>query len=433
MTPPRREDESGAIAVLVAVFALVMFGFAALVVDLGAARDARRMSQNASDASALAAANAMYPSGSQVADVPAAVTAAMSYASANHGVTATDWSTCTDGEAFMVPSGSTPCISFRPNLTRPEEVRVRMPVELVKTPFAGALGIKSTDVAIASFAQAKMNVGGRSKCAFCVLGSGFLHDIQNGNVTVAGGDIHFNGNVSVSNNGIVATDGQTTVEGYASGSLADYDPDPITGAAPISDPLAAVDFSTITAGLSPRSNPCVAGPGIYGSLSVRNEVCTLQPGTYVIAGGSGTTWDLAGNSSTQLRGTGVTLYFTCGSSTTPRACNSGETGATLDSSGNGSVVLSAPTSGTWKGYAVVYDRNNTATFRMTGNGSSTTVGTIYLTSGKLRLDGNGCAAAYDALVIVRDVETNGNPACLDTVYNSDNNAQVPPGALHLSR
>ncbi len=34
----RRTDEGGAIAILVAVFALVMFGFAAIVVDLGMAR-----------------------------------------------------------------------------------------------------------------------------------------------------------------------------------------------------------------------------------------------------------------------------------------------------------------------------------------------------------------------------------------------------------
>ena len=308
-----------------------------------------------------------------------------------------------------------------------------MPLRQVKTPFAGALGIDSSTLAVGSSAQAKIDIGGRSKCAFCVLGSGFLHDLQNGDVTVTGGDIHFNGNVNVSSNGLVATNGATTVEGYASGSMSNYDPDPVTGAAPIKDPLAAVDFSTFAAGLTPKSNPCVGGPGIYGAYSISGSVCNLAPGRYVIAGSSGSAWDLSGNASTQLRGTGVTLYFTCGTSTVPRACNSGETGATLDASGNGSVVLSAPTSGRWKGFAVVYDRNNTATFRMTGNGSSTTVGTIYMPSGKIRLNGNGCAAAYDALVIVRDVETNGNPSCLDTIYNADNNAQVPPGALHLSK
>ena len=72
--------ESGAVAILVAFFALVVFGLAALVVDLGAARDARRMSQNASDASALAAANAVYNTGSNTSHVAAAVAAAKSYA-----------------------------------------------------------------------------------------------------------------------------------------------------------------------------------------------------------------------------------------------------------------------------------------------------------------------------------------------------------------
>ena len=54
-------DEQGAIAILVAMTSVVLFIIAAMVVDLGLARDTRRQSQNAADASALAAANALYP------------------------------------------------------------------------------------------------------------------------------------------------------------------------------------------------------------------------------------------------------------------------------------------------------------------------------------------------------------------------------------
>src|SRR5205085_7867274 len=57
----RRADgpgDRGAVAILVAVFAIVMFAVGALVVDLGVARVTRRDAQNAADSAALAAANA---------------------------------------------------------------------------------------------------------------------------------------------------------------------------------------------------------------------------------------------------------------------------------------------------------------------------------------------------------------------------------------
>jgi hypothetical protein len=428
-----RRDESGAVAVLVAVFALVIFGFAALVVDLGAARDARRDSQNASDASALAAGNAMYVRGTHSADVAAAVKAAKDYAAENYRVSPSAWESCTDPDAFVVPAGSTPCISFRPNLTRPEEVRVRMPVERVRTPFAGALGIDSTEVAISSFAQAEVNLGGRSRCGLCILGSGATHDLQNGDATVHGADIHFNGSVSISANGLVATDGAITVEGSAGGPLSNYTPDPTTGVPPIKDPLAEVPLPPSFAGLTPLSNPCTDGPGIYGGRNLRNTTCVLAPGLYVIAGGSGTTWDMAGNDSTKLLGSGVTLYFTCGSAVLPRACNAGEVGANLDASGSGHLGISAPTTGPLQGFALVYDRNNAAVLRLTGNGSQNATGTIYASSGTIQMNGNGCSEHYYSLIIVKDIEMNGNPACLQSTYALGQNALVPPGELHLSR
>ena len=74
----RRTDETGAVAVLVAVLSLVLFGLAALVVDLGMARDTRRMAQNTADSAALAAGNVIYLTGP--ANPSAAIAAAKEYA-----------------------------------------------------------------------------------------------------------------------------------------------------------------------------------------------------------------------------------------------------------------------------------------------------------------------------------------------------------------
>lgn len=428
----RRRDESGAIAIVVAAFTLVMFGFSALVVDLGQARETRRQLQNTADAAALAAGNAMYTVGNPLPDLTAAVAAAKEYAEDN-GVSSSAWASCTDDGAFSVPPGGTPCISFRPNLVRPTEVRVRVPVEEVPLPFSAGLGIGTSEVSVRALAQAKIDPGGASRCGLCVLGSGMLHDLQNGDATVHGADIHFNGNVSVSSNGLIATSGAITVEGTAGGPYANYLPDPLINQPPITDPLAGIPMPPSFTGLSQKTDPCLQGPGFYGARNLRNMTCVLAPGLYVIAGSATTTWDLAGNASTRLLGAGVTLYFTCGTSSAPVACNPGQAGANLDASGNGFIGITAPLTGPLQGFAIIYDRNNTSRVRLTGNGSTNMTGTIYAASGAVQMNGNGCSTNYFSLMVIKDLEMNGNPACLQATYNSNVNAQVPPGALHLSR
>src|SRR5690348_15315804 len=118
--PRRSSEERGAVTVIVAILMVVLVLCAAVVIDLGNARDSRRQSQNAADASALAAANVLYPpndvcsSGSSpcIAD---AVTAAKSYAEKNYGTSAADWMACSAPAAVQLtytPSGESTCISF---------------------------------------------------------------------------------------------------------------------------------------------------------------------------------------------------------------------------------------------------------------------------------------------------------------------------------
>ena len=57
----RRRDQRGLVSVIVAISALALIVVAALVIDGGSARLARRTSQNAADAASLAGANMLYP------------------------------------------------------------------------------------------------------------------------------------------------------------------------------------------------------------------------------------------------------------------------------------------------------------------------------------------------------------------------------------
>ena len=420
----KTKNERGAVALFVAILAVVLFGFAAVVVDLGSARVERRQAQSSADASALAGGNALYAVGSLVPDYAAAEAAVKAYATKNYGVTPAEWSACTDASRLATKISSD-CISFQVNASA-AKVRVKMPERTLSTGFARAIGVNT--VKVSALARATLKRGGASDCGLCILGGGMLHDIQNGDVTVNGSSIHFNGNVSVSSNGLVATTGDITVEGTASGPLSSYSPDPNVGVAAITDPLAdfmaAPDMSSLTV----KTNPCSQGPGKYAGHNFPNGLCTLSPGTYVVTG----LWAFNGNAA--LTGSGVTLFFTCGTPSNVRACAApGEAGGRLDFSGNGDMTIQAPTSGPLQGMAIWYDRLNTSELRLTGNGANVYTGTIYAASSKYRFNGNGCGYPQTALIIVKTLELNGNNACLTATYVQGKNVQIPPGALHLDQ
>jgi hypothetical protein len=427
----RRTDETGAVVVLVAAMSLIFFGIAALVVDLGQARVVRREAQAASDSSALAGMNAMYVAGTKTPDLTGAVAAAKSYAAKNYRVTESDWDACEDPSPLTyVPDMTQPCISFD-SATEPTTIRVIAPLRTVELHFAAALGFDEVD--IAAQAQASVRIGGESDCGLCVIGHSY-HDLQNGDAFISGGNVAINGDVNIQNNGLVSTDGLISVEGNATGPLDGYTPDPLTGQQPVVDPLVNAPLPTAPyGGLTVKADPCGAGgshgPGIYGAINFANGMCTLQPGLYVITG----KWAFAGGAALDATG-GVTLFFTCGTPTSPNPCASpGQDGGWLDASGNGDVSVTAPTSGPWKGLAIVYDRFNKRDLNLSGNGSSLIVGTIYSMSGKLRYDGNGCAKTNQALIVVNQLEFNGSPACLKSDYTLSANVYVPPDQLHLSK
>jgi hypothetical protein len=125
------------------------------------------------------------------------------------------------------------------------------------------------------------------------------------------------------------------------------------------------------------------------------------------------------------------LYFTCGSISAPRSCNSGEVGANLDNSGGGQLTITAPTSGDLKGLAVVYDRQNTATLKMAGNPASNITGAFYAASGTLLMNGTP-DGTITSQIVVGDLAMNGNSSGLTMTYSSAGAPdQVPK--LFLSR
>jgi hypothetical protein len=420
--------------VLFALCSVVLFLVAALVVDLGLARDVKGKSQNAADAAALAAGNVIYADGTGRPNWLGAVAAAEEYGTANLGTTADDWSGCTDADrpaGYYVVPGTTPCISFDDPIA-PTHVRVRMPDRVVQTGFGSLTGVQ--EIGIGTGAEASLHIGYRSPCGICVVGTA-LHDIQNGEIEVLNANLRANGSMNLQSNGhITVNGGSIGVQGTATG--ANYSPSAITGIRPIPDPLAAyVPPPLPPSPASYKTNPCTDGPGIYSTVSVTAQsVCTLQPGIYYVTG----TWSITSQGSMDAT-SGVTLFFTCSTSVNgvnqPRACAStGESGGQLNASGQGGLAIKPPTSGPTQGISVMYDRHNTSGLVYTGQGSlRQTTGTFYAPAAELLFNGNGNGVVMDTLIVVRDLELNGNPAKLRTKYSPALNAPIKPLDLALSK
>jgi hypothetical protein len=180
-------------------------------------------------------------------------------------------------------------------------------------------------------------------------------------------------------------------------------PAPTSGATVISDPLASLVApsvsGTATAVNVSSNSPLTINPGVYSSITVSNgasDVLTMSPGTYVITGPF-----TVGNSAS-VYGNGVTLYFTCPGYSTANTspCTSpGQTGGYFNANGATSSTLNAPTSGTYSGLVMFYDRhdygqynwatNDCATEFVGASGKLNTTGTIYAPDAQICITGAG--------------------------------------------
>ena len=441
---PRRQDrdEQGLVAVMFALLAVMLMLMAALVVDLGFARDTRRQSQNAADASSLAGANKLYPSaGACTLDTtPAtppcfldAIAAAKAYALANFAVPLASWGSCNDAGHYYYVPGDSPCISFSDDslgTTRPAtptKLRVVMPTRDVPTTLGTLAGI--SDIPISSVARAALIPGSARSCGLCILGPG-VSGLGNGDVTVNGGSVHSNGTIDSGPNGhMTASPSPNTIStvGTCPGNCS---PAAQTGVAPIADPYSSVlNLPPNLTGLTPKTDPCTQGPGIYPAVGLPNSLCTLSPGLYVLTG----TWGMGNN--TMLRGIGgVTLYGTCGTPAAPTVCTSGQSGGSLDTK-NGDTQFVAPSNAAdpLKGYAIIYDRQNTAGLNIQGNGNSYVTGAIYAPKALLEFPGNSCVTVTNGPIIVGELYGNGNTGCVNLQSVIGATIPSPPSGASLDQ
>lgn len=380
-TSDRHRRERGISVLLVALLLIPLLIVTAIVVDIGYAKQRRRQVQSGADAAALAAAQELDGTSTQVAR---AVSAAKTWAAKNvDGLVASDWIGCSDPGALAArPDAGNTCISFD-STSAPTRVRVRIPAEDQPQFFgqmASSDALSVTAHAVAARAPGVAPSTPAGPCGLCVIGDRTLQIAGTTQIQVTGGEIQadrLTANANDSNTAITPT----PLKWYsANGSNwgRNVQPSPATFnsryvrlTAPVPNPFDGVTVSYTGLTVS-DANVNLPGQGqilpntIYRqNVSITSGTVTLQPNsTYYFAN------TLIVNSGAKLVGNGVTLVFGC---TSP--CN-GEGGKFNFNQGS-TVEITAPTTGPYAGFAILFDPGNRSGTPNQLSGTITLAGAVY--------------------------------------------------------
>ena len=185
-------------------------------------------------------------------------------------------------------------------------------------------------------------------------------------------------------------------------------------AGPARDPYSTLPAPAIPGGCSnvPGGNAHLQ-PGRYCGGLTLNSTKTLDPGVYVIDGG---TFRL--NANADITGSGVTFYLT--------------NGATIQFNGNANMHLSAPTTGTYAGVLFYGDRNDpNATQSFNGTAASVMTGAIYFPTQHVLKNGNFSGANGCMKIVADTITLSGNSNIQGTCPGTGIGDIPLPGAIAL--
>jgi Flp pilus assembly protein TadG len=376
-----RTRQSGQTTLLVAMILTVLLACVSIASDFGLFQNDRRKMQNAADSAAMAGEQEI-----NAGNAGAAVSAAKHDAALNG---------YTDGASQITVTVNNPPLngphSGDSNAVEVIVSRVQ-PTMLLKFVNISTITISARAVAIEGNAPyCIMALNPTATNAISLFGASLLQTcaiVDDSNASKAFG-IFGVALWHASSIGIVG--------GYDFDLLPFVSPRPVTGIAPVKDPLAHLQAPSI--GSCDHTNyslgPIGIGtlsPGVYcGGITITGvALLHLQPGTYVIRGGG---LNVLGAS--VMTGTGVTFYLT-GDSTYPYG-GVNIVGATINS-------LVAPTSGAMEGILFFQDRNISAATAaanpntIVGASLARYEGTFYFPTTKLNYTINASVAAYTAIV-----------------------------------
>ncbi len=438
MIRPLSPSRRGAVAVLVAVCLVALFGVIALVLDGCKLQDMKRQAQKAADAAALAGAVDLFTnfnSGHGYNLNGGARTSAQTEATNNGFANGTNGNVVTVNLPGETPLVSDPCIVDSTGKLKAGyvEVTIVAPQPQFFSTIWGTqnLSVKARAVARGVFESARPGILLLNPTAPAALNA-----TGNGNIYVTGGgdiivDSNNNNAGNVTGNGIIGAH-QINITGQnpgysASGGATFVGPTgqpqaPNTNVPPTPDPFANLPAPSPPAS-SPTANAPSPGnggtttlqPGNYPSgYKATNGNTILQPGIYYLSGGGFSITGQAGVTVAQpgspgftpdpVTGNGVLIY----NASTKNSDN-------IAITGSGTVSLIAPTQGIYAGLTIFQDRTATQPIQITGNGQTNIQGSVYGVSAQAQLTGNGGLSGSGA-----PLDTLGNQFVVDTMTVNGN-------------
>jgi hypothetical protein len=414
---------SGSVAVIVAVCLTILMMALAFALDGGILLSERRHAQAVADAAALAAACDLYNNywsntGLDKDPYPAAASA-LSVAQANgyvKGGTATTTSQANSTVVF--PRTTTTCSTTDSSITinipplSGDYIGQKGYVEVIvqyneqrcfSSIFtSGSIPVTARSVSLGAAVAADVGIlvlDPTSKSALNAQGSGtttvsgtpIIVDSSDSEAAIGGGGGH-----------LVAPEFDIT-GGWSTSGGATFTGTMKTGSRVTADPLVDIPVpnkNTLTIQSHNKTQftqgSQTLSPGVYkGGISVSGSASlTLQSGIYYMDGGG---FSFSGQGS--LTGNGVMIYNDPGNG------NSGGISVT----GQGSINLTAPTSGVYQGLTFFQDRTSTVTGNVQGAGGATNItGTFYFAGALLNVSGNGGVVNLGSQYISYDLGISGN-------------------------
>jgi len=361
-----RAYERGQAIPIIAICLVVIFGFVALAVDVGANQYRQRTQQTAVDAAALAGTSELeYSSSSSV------ITAAAQADATSNGFTADANDTVTVNWPPVSGNynGNNSAVQVIITSTRPNV-------------FGGIIGQNSTTVS--TTATAILTSGGAAPCVYQLDPNGAFTE-NSGTIYAPTCGIIANG-ASSYNNGTITADSV----GYA-GTLS-VNTTTFVGATPApsipaTDPCAQITGCAYLTDNPPATTPCLynnltiqgnttLSPGVYcGGITDNSSNIAFNPGVYVLTG------NFTLNGATTITGTGVTFVMDSG-------------GITMN--GNGTVTLSAPTTGSYANTLIYQPKSNTTAPTLNSGHGGSLIGALYFPGATVT--GNSSGDAWTLLI-----------------------------------
>lgn len=390
-------ERRGAMLVFIAIAGVVLMGFLAMTLDVGAGSRQRRIAQTAADAGAIGGGQEIFR-----LKYDSVVASARNEAMRN-GFAATE-----------ITVNYPPATGTYANNTQYVEVIVG---KKIPTLFGSIFGSDSLGI------QARGVAGVGSYNLNCVYSldeavSGALY-IDNGGdlVTNCGVVVNSGSNSALdlnSSGDLDARPAPISIRGnYSAGGGASATPTPQTGTATVVNPLASVQMpppsvpACTYTGLFVVTGTMTLSPGVYcGGISITNasNTANLLPGTYILAGGG-----LTVTNSGRINGTEVTLINTTGSyAFKPFTFGTGC-----------KAKLSAPTSGTYEGILLFQDPAAPSTpnnvFACASDNPPELTGTVYMPNSTMEFNGSNVGTEIRGAVIASRVIVSGKISILNDI------------------